>query len=95
MITSMTTTVPTATLAIALMTSSAGTAFAVTERVRDACREDYLAYCSDHDPAGTTVRRCMNVHGARLSKECVEALVADGEVSRAEVQRRKREAADR
>ena len=38
------------------------------------------------------VRRCMKSNGPRLSKACVEALIADGEISRGEVGRIKQAA---
>jgi hypothetical protein len=81
--------IPAATLAIALMASVASPAQAASERVRNACRDDYFAFCSEHSPEGPGVRKCMNAHGRRLSPQCVSALVAAGEVSRAEVRRRK------
>ena len=61
---------------------------AVSARVQSACASDYLAYCSQHDPDGRGVRRCMRANGLKLSMTCVDALVAAGEVSKAEVNRR-------
>ncbi len=73
-----------------LLTLTAATkANAASARVRSACMGDYLAYCSQHAPESAGVRKCMNAHGSQLSKSCVDALVAEGEVSRGEVQRRK------
>lgn len=63
-------------------------AFAVDARVRSACVADYFAYCSQHDPDSPGVRRCMRANGMKLSKACVSALVAAGEVSKAEVDKR-------
>jgi hypothetical protein len=76
-------------LALALVTTQAG---AVSARVEAACASDYLAYCSQHDPNGSGVRRCMRANGLRLSMTCVNALIAAGEVSKAEVERRARAA---
>jgi hypothetical protein len=53
-----------------------------------ACASDYYAYCSQHDPDGPGVRRCMRANGLKLSNSCVSALVAAGEVSKEEVARR-------
>ena len=61
---------------------------AASARVQSACASDYLAYCSQHDPDGPGVRRCMRANGLKLSKTCVNALIAAGEVSKAEVARR-------
>ena len=51
-------------------------AAAVSPAVRVACLSDYLTNCSAHSV------------GSRLSKGCINALVASGEVSKAEVSRR-------
>jgi hypothetical protein len=67
-----------------------GEAGAVDGRVSAACANDYLAYCSKHDPDGPGVRRCMRAAGPRLSPTCVNALIDAGEVSKAEVARRAR-----
>src|SRR5262245_46840577 len=56
--------------------------------VQLACATDYYAYCSKHDPDGPGVRGCMRANGNKLSQRCVNALVAAGEVSKAEVERR-------
>lgn len=61
---------------------------AVDARVRSACTGDYLTYCSQHDPDGKGVRRCMRSNGHKLSSACLNALVAVGEVSKKEIRRR-------
>jgi hypothetical protein len=66
----------------------ASPAIAASARVTMACASDYLAYCSKHPTEGPAVRQCMRANGPRLSQSCVEALIAAGEVSRAEVRRR-------
>jgi hypothetical protein len=65
---------------------------AVSMRVQIACASDYYAYCSQHTPDSPGVRQCMRTNGLKLSRVCVSALVAAGEVSQAEVARRAREA---
>jgi hypothetical protein len=62
-------------------------AAAVSTSVRSACKSDYRAYCGQHDPAGAEVRVCMRANSSKLSKQCVDALVSAGEVSRSEVAR--------
>ena len=49
---------------------------AVDGRVEVGCANDYLAYCSRHDPDGRAVRRCMRANQRKLSQACVSALVA-------------------
>lgn len=73
---------------VALHSSQAS---AVSLSVQLACAADYYAYCSKHDPDGPGVRGCMRANGMKLSKRCVNALVAAGEVSKAEVERRSSE----
>jgi len=70
--------------AAVLSTTQAG---AVSASVRFACASDYLANCSSYSPNSPETRRCMRKVGYRLSKSCINALVAAGEVSRAEVAR--------
>jgi hypothetical protein len=75
---------------VALTLIIPGEAGAVDGRVSAACANDYLAYCSKHNPDGPGVRRCMRAAGPRLSPTCVNALIDAGEVSKAEVARRAR-----
>ncbi len=63
-------------------------AAAVSGQVRFACASDYLANCSSYAPDSSDTRRCMRAVGYRLSKSCVDALVASGEISKSEVARR-------
>ena len=76
-------------LALAGVTLMAGTASAVSLRVQIACAADYYAHCSAYSPTSSQVRTCMRSVGVGLSKGCVDALVAAGEVSAAEVSRRR------
>lgn len=80
-----------ASLALAFL---AGTAEAKTYRyskqVQRACVNDYKRYCGEYGIETSALRMCMSRAGKRLSKGCVNALVASGQVSRAEVKRRKR-----
>jgi hypothetical protein len=81
-------TVVSSALALAAMTMMTSNAFAVSLRVQIACASDYYAHCSAYSPDSPQVRSCMRAVGAGLSKSCVNALVAAGEVSSAEVSRR-------
>lgn len=76
-------------LVLAGVTLMAGTASAVSLRVQIACASDYYAHCSAYSPNSPQVRSCMRAVGVGLSKGCVDALVAAGEVSAAEVSRRR------
>ncbi len=75
--------------AFAAVASASGNAFALSLRVQIACASDYYAHCSAYSPYGSQVRSCMRAVGNGLSKRCVDALVSAGEVSAAEVARRR------
>ena len=78
----------TTTLAVGALLLGVIEAGAASARVQAACAGDYLAYCSQHPTEGPGVRACMRANGIKLSKSCVNALIAAGEVSKAEVDRR-------
>ncbi len=63
-------------------------AAAISPQVRHACSGDYLSNCSSFAPESAQTRQCMRAVGYRLSKGCIQALIAAGEVSKAEVARR-------
>ena len=57
--------------------------------VQQSCRDDYKKFCSEYGIESTALRSCMDRAGKALSKACVHALIQSGEVSQAEVDRRK------
>jgi hypothetical protein len=61
-----------------------------SKAVQKACAKDYKAHCGQYGVETEALRLCMDRAGQRLTKTCVDALVADGEVSKQEVERRKR-----
>jgi hypothetical protein len=63
-------------------------AAAYSLQVKMACASDYFSHCSQHAVGSPEVRQCMRAAGPQLSKRCVTALVASGEVSQTEVSRR-------
>lgn len=81
-------TILTAVVAIGIVAIQASEAAAVSSAVRMACIGDYFSYCSAHRVGSQELRVCMNENGHKLSKRCVGALVAAGEVSKTEVARR-------
>ena len=56
--------------------------------VKMACASDYYAHCSQHASDSPGVRQCMRAVGSGLSKGCISALVASGEVSKSVVERK-------
>ena len=75
-------------LAAALLALHTDRAAAVSQEVQSACMSDYFSHCSQHDVDSKGVRQCMRAAAARLSKPCVNALVASGEASAPKVDRR-------
>lgn len=73
---------------IVLLAATAGTASALSFSTKLACRADYRSFCSAHKVGSHELRQCMNTNGPRLSQKCVNALVAEGEISVEEVDRR-------
>jgi hypothetical protein len=69
----------------------AGTANAgqYSKAVQKACAADYKEHCGEYGLESEALRLCMDKAGQKLSKGCVNALVKDGQVSQAEVDRRK------
>jgi len=60
-----------------------------SKAVQQFCREDYKKYCGEYGLETSGLRSCMDRNGNSLSKSCVQALVRDGQISQAEVNRRK------
>jgi hypothetical protein len=79
-------------LATFLMTH-AGPAAAYSERLRQACRNDYLSFCAGYEVGSAELKQCMRKAGGTLSGPCVNALVDAGEISAAEVAKRRAAAA--
>ena len=78
-------------LAWLALPAEAARTYHYSERVQQACGNDYRAHCGEYGIETSALRLCMRKVGQQLSNACVNALVADGQVSRAEVERRTRE----
>ena len=72
------------TMLVASFALPASYAFAVSGRVKIACANDYFAHCSKFKPDTPEVRSCMRGVGDNLSKRCINALAAEGEVTEAD-----------
>lgn len=88
---SMRTTIATTLVACLGVFGFAATAGAdsYSKAVKQSCAADYHKYCGDYGLESAALRICMDKAGKSLSKGCVNALIASGEVSQAEVNRRK------
>jgi hypothetical protein len=80
----------TAMLCAGLAAGGAGAETRYSKALQKACASDYQRLCGDYGIETEALRLCMDRKGKSLTKTCVDALVADGQVSRAEVQRRKK-----
>ena len=65
-----------------------GPAQASRQNIRH-CADDYRRFCSQWGLETRGLENCMRRHGDRLTNACVAALVRAGEVSQAEVNRRR------
>ncbi|HUU67558.1 MAG TPA: hypothetical protein VMW57_09825 [Methyloceanibacter sp.] len=69
--------------------AGAAQAQSYSKAVQQFCHADYKKYCGDYGLETSGLRSCMDRNGNSLSKSCVRALVQSGQVSQAEVNRRK------
>jgi hypothetical protein len=72
---------------------SAGSALAqhtYSDAVQRACANDYKQHCREYGIESEALRLCMDRAGQKLTKTCLDALIADGEISKQHVEARKR-----
>jgi len=77
---------------LAISTAAEADTKAYSKAVQQNCNQDYKTHCGEYGLESNALRDCMDRNGNKLSKACVKALVQDGHVSQAEVDRRKRAA---
>ena len=58
--------------------------------VQAACSTDYRKHCAEYGLETEGLRVCMDKVAERLSETCVNALLNAGEISKVDVERRKR-----
>ena len=68
------------------LTGSALAQHAYSDAVQRACASDYKQYCREYGIETEALRLCMDRVGQKLTKTCVDALVADGEISKRQVE---------
>jgi adenylate kinase len=76
--------------AAALVMLPAGDARAQSARVKAACSGDYGRFCPSYPVGSAQLRQCMRANGKSLSRDCIDALVDDGEIKRSEVKSKRR-----
>lgn len=74
----------TSAVAVAAMLIASGPAGAVSQRVKNACKNDYFRHCPAYNVGSPQLRTCMTKAGKRrqLSRRCLRALIDHGEVPR-------------
>lgn len=78
--------------ALALAAAAQAETKSYSKAVQQNCNQDYKTHCGEYGLESNALRDCMDRNGEKLTKACVNALVADGHVSQAEVDRRKKAA---
>ena len=77
-------------LAIGLIIFTAVSAQAAHKDVKH-CANDYKKFCHEWGLETKGLENCMRRHGDKLTNACIAALVKSGNVSQAEVDRRKKQ----
>jgi hypothetical protein len=67
-----------------IVSAGAGT---ITPAMQNNCANDYKKFCGDYGLQSNALNLCMKKAGPSLSPGCVQALVAAGKVSQADVDR--------
>ena len=63
------------------------TAGAVTARIKRDCKSDYNRYCKKYELGSEGLRACMSRSIRGVSNRCISALVAGGEMTKAQAER--------
>jgi hypothetical protein len=81
-----------AAFALALGYSGAARAEAqnITKEVQDACEWEYDKFCNQYGLGSELLNMCFKQNASQLTKACVDALVAAGDVSEEYVQQQKK-----
>jgi hypothetical protein len=66
--------------AVLLVLACGSAANAYSSRVNSACERDYYRFCAKYSIGTPELRSCMLSSRRSLSRRCVDALIADGEV---------------
>ena len=75
-------------LLVLLPAGSAWAEHSYSFAVQRACASDYKQYCREYGIETEALRLCMDRVAEKLTKTCVDALVADGEISKRQVELR-------
>jgi hypothetical protein len=73
-----------------MLTVAAG---AVTERQKRDCKSDYNRFCKKYELGSEGLRACMSRSIKKVSNRCIAALVAGGDMTKAQADRVRRQKA--
>ena len=62
-------------------------AFAYSDRLESACKDDYFRFCAAYPVNSAALRLCMESKADQLSRTCVRALIDSGQVDRRRLKR--------
>jgi hypothetical protein len=79
-----------ATLAVCWGSVSDAEPRKITQDEKKFCAEAYHKFCGEYGLDSAALRDCMDLNGRALPHDCIKALIDAGEVSRGEVDRRKK-----
>jgi adenylate kinase len=71
---------------LAAAIAAASPVLAVSNAVKQACKNDYHAYCNNMVVGSNELRACMRKVAAKLSEACIQALVDNNEVTQADIE---------
>lgn len=77
-------------LSVAFVFEAAAEQSRYSKALQQACMADYKKLCGEYGIETAALRVCMDKNGHSLTKTCLNALIDAGEVSQAEVDRRKK-----
>jgi hypothetical protein len=69
---------------VLVVMSVSALAYTVTERQKRDCQGDYHNYCSEYGLGSEALRACMSRNIKKVSNACVGALVASGDMTKAQ-----------
>ena len=75
----------TSTALLTALSSTGADAQSLSWTTQFACAADYYAYCSQYSLGTEGVKKCMAKHGAKLSPSCINGLVSDKYITKAQV----------
>ncbi len=67
-------------IALAAVSLAGTSAYAYSQKIKDACSADYGSLCAKYKQGSSELRRCFESNRRVLSTDCVQALVNAGEV---------------